>query len=479
MKSYSILALFALAFHSAQADHSKTPSVSNIPSLTNTQSPTSTPVPSGTQDASLIADGAWEQLAHFQSCDNVGYLGAYSTETATYFYNIDQSFDVVQNIYWYQNLAQCEAESGAYLHVALEGTGGPFGLTLLNEDFTLQRMEFTNVSIDVQGWRGVKLMGQDNACPVLPVSTNSSYYDINMDGASPANCPFWASHWSLPHYNAYDSHGDQLMSVSKCTEDILADFDDLEVGTLIKSPDSPSVTATASMSPSTYASMTPSNSPLGPYYTNWMQKLPTLHCTATTPYRTNYDIFFDQHDGTGTSDIFVSGNYTTYPTKLMCQNDLNRLSFSQIQGSGNCYLDSARKENTGDSYTLCTWTPSVFVFRSVRWRATKAWNDMVSGCRHDEDAIATGDTIAFDPRAIPSGTCDLFSDFTNKLYFTTHQNDYEGVNNHVGHRVLLVSDMYTYWIDIDRDFEIDFEPLGRADTYGGDKPFTYLDLADY
>jgi len=479
MKSYSILALFALAFHSAQADHSKTPSASNVPSTTNTQSPTSSPVPSGTQDASLVAPGDWEQLAHFEDCAQNGYLGGRSSQAATYEYNVDQSFDIVQNIYWYQNLAQCEAGTGAYLHVQLVGTGGPFGLTLLNEDYTLQRFEFTTVNIDVQGWRGINIFNGDDACSAVTLQTNTTYEDVDMSGVSSADCPFWADHWSLPHYNAYDSHGPELMSVSKMTEDILENFNSLEVGTLIKSPDSPSVSPSASMSPSTEASGTPSNSPLGPFLTTWMQKIPLLKCSATIPHRTNYDIFFDGHYGYGTSNIFVSGNYTTYPTRSACNNDLNRLSFSMIQGSGNCYIDSARKENTGDSWTLCTWQAEVFVFRSLRWRATKSWNDMVSGCRHGEDAISTGDTIAFDPSEAPDGTCELFKEFTNKLYFTTHQNNFEGVNNHVGHRNLEVSDMAAYWVDIDMDDPIDFSPNDRLATYTGERPFQYLDLDDY
>lgn len=479
MKSHFILALFALAFHSAQADHSKTPSVSNAPTTTSTQSQTSTPVPSGTQDASLIADGRWEQLNHFESCTSDGYLNSYSSQTANYNYNIDQSFDIVQHIYFYQKQAQCEIQKGAFLHIELTGAGGPFGLTLLNEDYTLQRFEFTTMTVEVQGWRGIQVMNSDVGCSALTLQLNTTHEDVDLSSASSANCPFWVDHWSLPHYNAYDSHSDELMSVSKMTEDILENFDDLEIGTVIKSPDSPSVTPSASMSPSTAASGTPSNSPLGPYYTMWMQKAPRLDCSASTPYRTNYDIYFKEHDGVNTSDLYVSMNRTTYPNSAACQNDLNRLSFSMIQGDGNCYIDSARKEGTGDSYTLCHWRPAIFVYHSLRWRATKTWNDMVSGCRHGEDAIATGDTIAFDPRSAPDGTCELFKDFTNKIYFMTHQNNHEGLNNHEGHRILEVSYMENYWTKIDKSEYNTFEPASRLDTYAGTLPFTYLHPFDF
>jgi hypothetical protein len=104
---------------------------------------------------------------------------------------------------------------------------------------------------------------------------------------------------------------------------------------------------------------------------------------------------------------------------------------------------------------------------------------MVTGCRHGEDAIATGNTIAFDPRAAPSGTCELFEDFTNKIYFTTEQDNFEGVNNHEGHRNLKVSHMMSYWTDIDLSEYDDFVPADRADTYNYDLPFSYLYLTDY
>jgi len=473
-------ALLALALQSANADNSKTPSVSNIPSTTNTQSPTSTPVASATQGNTLINDGHWEQLAPFKDCANgVAW-------DATYEYNIDQTFEITQHLLYYASDTICEKDNGVpYLDIALHGEGGPFGLVRANELYTLQRFEFDDAVFQIpdNAWRSVKLLNDATiGCPCLLPGTglNYSFSIAELTGdCDEAECPLFYS-WALPHYNAYDVTSTNIMSVSKMTEDVGENFFTAEIGTVIKSPDTPSVSPTPSMSPSTVASGTPSNSPLGPYMTTWLQVSPRMKCDdVKDPHREEFNFFFDGHDGYGTSDVRAYGNITGYPSRSACYSDWRRIYTVKALAKGSCFIDSANKEGyrNDEAYTLCMVRMNWLSFRPHRWRATKRWNDMVSGCRMEEDALDTGDTHYWQPfnidgdlsSLIADGTCEMFYKWNQKLYFTVHQRDHFGVNNHEGHRNAQISDFSLDWIDTNPlKTSIAYEPMDRSKTNSGD-----------
>lgn len=292
------------------------------------------------------------------------------------------------------------------------------------------------------------------------------------------DCPLFYA-WARPHYNAYDVTSSSIMSVSKMTEDVGEDFFSAEIGTVIKSPDTPSVTPTASMSPSTAASGTPSNSPLGPYMTTWLQLSPRMKCEdAKDPHREEFNFFFNAHDGVGTGTVQTYGNITGYPSKSACYSDWRRIYTVKAMGQGSCWVDSANKEGyrNDEAYTLCQVRMTYLSFQAHRWRAAKRWNDMVTGCRMEEDALPTGEEYVWSPFAwesdwssiVADGTCEMFYKWNQMLYFTVHQRDHSGVNNHRGHRNAEISDFDLDWINIDPlKTSIGFEPMDREKTNQG------------
>jgi len=303
-----------------------------------------------------------------------------------------------------------------------------------------------------------------------------------------ADCPGFYS-WTLPHYNAYDVTSENIMSVSKMTEDVGEDFFSAEIGTVIKSPDTPSVTPTASMSPSTAASGTPSNSPLGPYLTTWIQQAPRMKCEEPgDAHREEFNFHFKTHDGTETSVVEAYGNITGYPSKSACYSDWRRIYTVKARGSGHCFIESANKEHyrANKAYTLCSIRMVSLTFQAHRWRAAKRWNDMVSGCRMGNDALPTGDVWLWQPfnwdtmsYQVADGTCEMFYKWNQQLFFTVHQRGHEGVNNHAGHRLAKISDFTLDWIDVDPNTAVGYRPMDRQNTLDNDFYYNYLNSMDY
>jgi hypothetical protein len=404
-------------------------------------------------------------------------------------YNIDQTFEITQHIYYYQHKSHCTANGRPFLDIAIHGEGGPFGLVRANELYTLQRFEFSEFSIDIPdtAWRAVKALNDATyGCPCLSATAGTAVNETIVFGelwanCAEADCPLFVP-WSLPHYNAYDVTSSDIMSVSKMTEDVSEDFFAAEIGTVIKSPDTPSVTPTASMSPSTESSGSPSNSPLGPYYTTWLQVAPRLKCDdAADPHREEFNFYFDEHDGTQTSVVRAYGNITGYPSRSACYSDWRRIYTVKALANGYCFIESANKEgyHPEKAYTLCSIRMNYLSFQAHRWRAAKRWNDMVSGCRMGEDALPTGDVHIWRPfdmdgddsymaSTVADGTCEMFDKWNHQLYFTIHQRNHFGVNNHDGHRKALITDFEQDWIDINLSTSVNYEPMNRADTIDGD-----------
>jgi hypothetical protein len=273
--------------------------------------------------------------------------------------------------------------------------------------------------------------------------------------------------------------------MSKMTEDVGEDFFSAEIGTVIKSPDTPSVTPTTSMSPSTVGSGTPSNSPLGPYQTSWLQMAPRMKCEdPTDPRREEFNFYFAEHDGYDTGNLQTYGNITGYPSKNACYSDWRRIYTVRALGKGYCFIETANKEGyrSDQAYTLCSVRMNYLSFQGHRWRAVKRFNDMVSGCRMGEDPTSVGDWVHWRPydfdgdvegllqeELITPGSCEMFDKWNHNLYFTVAQRDHFGHNNHEGHRNAKISDFSRDWITIDpQQTAVAYEPMGRLNTNAGD-----------
>jgi hypothetical protein len=456
-----------------------------------------------------MRDASWKQETAFFFCDgdsvadSADYTTLHRTWDASYFYMINQEFYVTQCVRYYSSEAKCNNfdTSSAYLSLCFHGTGGPFGASLTDSLYTLQRIEFNNATVtgNWKAWARMNgdVLADDNGDPVTgwydeqsPTAwcdCGSDTWDItfatdnvNDEFAScmAGSCPIMYTWLTYPHYNTYKVLDSESASMTMMVEDVLTEFDSLDTVNMIPAPATVSVTPTPSATVTISPSITPTYSPLGPYLTEWQQTIPRLNCDETVPVRADFDFAFGFHDGWGLSNFHYFGNVTGYPSTTTCSLGFRNIFTANIGGYGTAYIETAKPHGQSDSRTLLTVHPTHIKYTADRWRGTEKWNTQ---CQCDDNPSETDNmiqtseskTIVYDNEWTDplhqhgiADCCPLLAKYLDKSFVSVKQHDDK--TEYLHHRSLEVSDFHSDWFNIDHDgTKADYFPTSRT-TYRDD-----------